>query len=106
MQILSSLRFVHVQVNRFETEKTIKMTRRQIKLCRNTTPFKTSVIPLLEMLKGLILSTPDRNCHQAPRPVEFFAIKLLAPWSLAIISPLVVFIGSYRHPIQLLSDFG
>ena len=43
-----------------------------------------------------ILSTPDHTCHQAPRSVEFLAIR----------SSFAVSIASFRHPIQLLSGFG
>ena len=56
------------------------------------------LIPAADLLcrKTRILSTPDRTYHQAPRSVEFLAIR----------SSLAVSIASCRHPIQLLSGFG
>ena len=56
--------------------------------------------------KTQILSTPDRTCHQVPRSVEFFAIKLLAPWSLLIRLSFAVLTTLCRHPIHWFSDFG
>ena len=55
---LRFIRLVHVtvttvQVNRFETEKAIRIIRRQIKSCTNTTPSRTSIIPHFSSLEEL-----------------------------------------------------
>ena len=74
---------------------------------KNTTPFKTSIIPHvfvdawvtdallptadLMCRKKQILSTPDRTCHQPLRSHEFLVTR----------SSLAVSTALYSHPIQL-----
>ena len=82
------------------------MIRRQTKSCKSTTQHNATFfngeravsIPAANLVcrKERILLTLDCTCPEAPRSVEFLAIR----------PSLAISIVSCRHPIQLRSGFG